>query len=150
MDEQEGKIISTCDIDDNLALQIWTRGKTPRLSVFNKNKNSRKLIYISWIEKRDRNLSVNGKKSGEIFNYQISDLEAAVRKILAEFATKTNFKLKYFKAVIDLEKALARPEPASSKSDLAMLTEAKRSSLWICGLFSGKKFGTVQTVLPVE
>ena len=150
MDEQEGKIISTCDIDDNLALQIWTRGKTPRLSVFNKNKNSRKLIYISWIEKRDRNLSVNGKKNGEIFNYQISDLEAAVRKILAEFATKTNFKLKYFKAVIDLEKALARPEPASSKSDLAMLTEAKRSSLWIADCSQERNSGQFRPFFPLN
>lgn len=131
MDGQEGKIICTCDIDDNLALQMWTRGKTPRLSVLNKVKNSRKLIHVSWLEKRDRTLTINGKKSGQVFIYQVNDLEAAAGKVLTEFATKTNFKLKYFKTVIDLEKALARPEPAGSKSDLAMLTEAKRSSLWI-------------------
>ena len=150
MDGQEGKIISTCDIDDNLALQIWTRGKTPRLSVLNKNKNSRKLIHISWIEKRDRNLSINGKKPGEVFNYQISDLEPAVGKILAEFAVRTNFKLKYFKAVVDLEKALARPEPAGSKADLAMLTEAKRSSLWIADCSDNKNSGRFRPFFPLN
>ena len=138
MDEQ-GKIISSCDIDTNLALQIWTRGKTPRLSIFNKNKNSRKLIHIAWVEKRDRTLSINGKKPGENFNYTVGDFESAIQKILAEYAARTNFKKKYFKVVIDLERALNHPEPAGSKSDLAMMTEEKRSSLWVADCSNGDK-----------
>ncbi len=129
--EEQGKIVSTCDIDTNLALQIWTRGKTPRLSILNKGKNSRKLIHIAWVEKRSRTLSISGKKSGEVFNYNVSDFEPAISKILTEYFARTNFRLKYFKLVIDLEKALHHPELVTHKSDFAMMTEEKRSSLWI-------------------
>jgi len=148
--EEQGKIVSSCDVDENLALQMWTRGKTPRLSIFNKKKNSRKLIFISWVEKRDRTLSINGTKAGESFNYVVGDFEGAITKILTEFATKTNFKTKYFKVVIDLEKALARAEPASSKSDLAMLTEEKRSSLWIADCSQEKNSGEFRPFFPLN
>ena len=79
MDEQ-GKIISTCDVDSNLALQMWTRGKTPRLSVMNKNKNSRKLIHIAWVEKQDRTLAINGKERGETFSYSVKDFDYSLNR----------------------------------------------------------------------
>ncbi len=137
--EEQGKIISSCDVDSNLALQIWTRGKTPRLSLHNKVKNSRKLIPLSWIEKRSRTLSINGKKPGETFTYSVNDFEPAIAKILAEYFARTNFKVKYFKLVIDLEKALHRPEIVMSKSDFAMMTDEKRSSLWIADCSGGDR-----------
>ena len=149
MDEQ-GKIISSCDVDANLALQMWTRGKTPRLSDFNKNKNSRKLIHIAWVEKRDRTLSINGKKPGENFNYVVRDFEPAIQKILSEYAARTNFKVKYFKVVIDLEKALCHPEPAGTKSDLAMMTEEKRSSLWVADSTIDKNSGEFRPFFPLN
>lgn len=130
MDEQ-GKIISTCDIDSNLALQIWTRGKTPRLSVMNRNKNSRKLIHIAWVEKKDRTLSINGRERGETFSYSVKDFEPAIQKILAEYYARTNFKLKFLKLSLDLEKALAHPETILTASELSLMSEEKRSSLWI-------------------
>ena len=130
MDEQ-GKIISTCDVDSNLALQMWTRGRTPRLSVMNKNKNSRKLIHIAWVEKQDRTLAINGKERGETFSYSVKDFEPAIQKILAEFYARTNFKLKFLKLSLDLEKALLRPETIMTPSELSLMSEDKRSSLWI-------------------
>ena len=129
--EEQGKIISSCDVDANLALQIWTRGKTPRLSILNKAKNSRKLIHLSWVEKRSRTLSISGKKHGENINYNVADFGPAVSRILTEYFARTNFKVKFLKLFIDLEKAVHHPEPFSSKSDFAMMTEEKRSSLWI-------------------
>ena len=129
--EEQGKIISSCDIDSNLALQIWTRGKTPRLSILNKCKNSRKLIHIAWIEKRTRTLVISGKKQGENITYNVADFEPAVVKILTEYFARTNFKIKYFKMVIDLEKAIHHPEPVSNKADFAMMTDDRRSSLWV-------------------
>ena len=129
--EEQGKIISTCDVDSNLALQMWTRGKTPRLSVVNKNKNSRKLIHISWVEKQDRTLAINGKERNETFTYTVKDFEPAIQKILTEYYARTNFKLKFLKLALDLEKALARPETIMTASELALMSEEKRSSLWI-------------------
>ena len=137
--EEQGKIISTCDIDENLALQIWTRGRTPRLSIFNKVKNNRKLIHISWVEKRNRTLTINGKKPGESVSYSVADFEPAIVKILTDFAAKTNFKLKFFKLVVDLEKALNRPEVVNSKADIAMMTEDKRSVLWVADCSGGDR-----------
>ena len=147
--EEQGKIVSTCDVDKNLALQMWTRGKTPRLSILNKNKNSRKLIHISWVEKRDRTLSINGKNNGENVTYKVNDFEPTIQKILKDYANNTNFKVKYFKVVIDLEKAINHPEPVSSKSDIAMLSEDKRSSLWIADCSgSDKNSGVFRAFFP--
>ena len=129
--EDKGKIISSCDIDENLALQIWTRGKTPRLSIMNKAKNSRKLIQLAWVEKRDRTLTINGRRRGQTVTYTVRDFEAAVQKILSEYVARTNFKLKYFKLVVDLERAINRPELVTRESDFALMPEDKRSSLWI-------------------
>ena len=137
--EEQGKIISSCDVDENLALQIWTRGKTPRLSLLNKAKNSRKLIHISWVEKRSRTLSINGKKPGEIFSYTVKDFEPTISKILTEYYARSNFKLKFFKLVIDLEKAIHHPELVASKADFAMMTDEKRSSLWIADCSGGDR-----------
>ncbi len=148
--EEQGKIISTCDVDSNLALQMWTRGKTPRLSIFNKNKNSRKLIHIAWVEKRDRTLSINGKKPGESFSYVVKDFEPAIQKILTDYSAKTNFKVKFLKLVIDLEKALNHPELVSSASEFAMLSEEKRSSLWIADCSKDKNSGVFREFFPVN
>ena len=129
--EEKGKIVSSCDVDENLALQIWTRGKTPRLSVFNKAKNSRKLITIAWVEKRNRTLTINGRRRGETESYSVENFEPAIQKILAVYASSQSFKLKYYKLIVDLEKAINRPEVISRESDFALMTEEKRSSLWI-------------------
>ena len=137
--EEQGKIISSCDIDANLALQIWTRDKTPRLSILNKAKNSRKLIHIAWVEKRARTLSISGKKPGENITYNVKDFEPAISRILTEYYARTNFKVKFLKLFIDLEKAVHHPEPFSSKSDFAMMTEEKRSSLWVADCSGGDK-----------
>ncbi|MBQ9433115.1 MAG: hypothetical protein IJU26_02760 [Synergistaceae bacterium] len=137
--EDKGKIISTCDIDDNLALQIWTRGHTPRLSIYNKVKNARKLIHIAWVEKLDRTLTISGKKPGENITYTVKDFVPAISKILTEFYAKTNFKLKFLKLVVDLEKALNRPEIANTKADIAMMGEEKRSALWIADCTGGDR-----------
>lgn len=137
--EEQGKIISSYDIDANLALQIWTRGKTPRLSILNKAKNSRKLIHISWVEKKSRTLSISGKKPGENINYSVNDFGPAISRILTEYYARTNFKVKFLKLFIDLEKAVHHPEPFSSKSDFAMMTEEKRSSLWIADCSGGDR-----------
>ena len=152
MDEQ-GKIISSYDIDENLALQMWTRGKTPRLSIFNKNKNQRKLIHIAWVEKRDRTLSINGKKRDENFSYQVQDFEPAIQKILAAFAVNTNFRVKFFQVVVDLEKALHRPEIVSSAGEIALMSEDKRSSLWINDSSGDREelpFGIFKPFFPVN
>ena len=129
--EDKGKIISSADIDDNLALQIWTRGKTPRLSIMNKAKNSRKLIQLAWVEKKDRTLTINGRRRGQTVTYTVHDFVPTVQKILSEYVARTNFKLKYFKLVVDLERAINRPEIVTRESDLALMTEEKRSALWI-------------------
>lgn len=130
--DEKGKIISTCDIDDNLALQIWTRGRTPRLSVMNKAKNSRKLISIAWIEKKDRTLSIQGRRRGQpATTYTVKDFEPAVQKILTEYVARTGFKVKFLKLVVDLERAINHPEIISRESDFAMMTEERKSSLWL-------------------
>ena len=147
---EQGKIISTCDIDENLALQMWTRGRTPRLSIFNKVKNSRKLIHIAWTEKLDRTLTISGKKGGENITYTVRDFEDAIATILSGFAAKTNFKPKFLKLALDLEKAMNRPEIASTKADIAMMAEDKRSALWIADCSADRNTGVFRPFFPMD
>lgn len=149
--DEKGKIISTCDIDDNLSLQIWTKGKTPRLVIFNKNKNSKKLIHLSWVEIRDRKLSINSKVRGQTVSYTVQDFEPAIQRILTEYVLRTNFRIKFYKLVIDLEKAVFNPEIITSSKDMTLMTEDKRSSLWIADC-SGedKRFGMFRPFFPVN
>ncbi len=149
--DDKGQIISSFDIDENLALQIWTKGKTPRLVIFNKNKNSKKLIHLSWVEKRDRKLSINGKTRGQTISYTVQDFETAIQKILMEYVLRTNFKPKFFRLVLDLEKAVFNPEIITSSKDMTLMTEDKRSSLWISDCTGeDKRFGMFRPFFPVS
>ncbi len=148
---EEGKILSSYEIDDNLALQIWTRGKSPRLSIFNKNKNTRKLIQLSWVEKRDRKLQINSKTRGETVSYIVQDFEHAIQKILEDFTIKTNFRLKFFRVMLDLEKALFNPEIVTSQNGFVMMSDEKRSALFIADCTGeDKKSGVFKNFFPLN
>lgn len=149
--DDKGEIVSSCDVDENIALQIWTKGLSPRLVIFNKNKNSRKLIHLSWMEKRDRKLSVKGKKRLESFNYEIADLVPILQRILSEYAVYTAFRPRLWKFSVDLEKVLHVPEIVTDKGELNLLSEEKRSSLWIADFTEDdKKVGTFRPFFPLS
>ncbi|MBR1603871.1 MAG: hypothetical protein IJ667_10580 [Synergistaceae bacterium] len=149
--DDKGKIVSSRDIDDNLALQIWTKGNAPRLVLFNKVKNTRKLIHLSWVEKRDRKLSINGKKRGESTNYLVQDFEPAVQQILAEYAARTNFiRAKLLQFSLNFEKVVHSPELVTVKNEMTLLSEDKRCALWIADCTGpNKKVGVFRPFFPV-
>ena len=129
--DDKGEIVSSCDVDENIALQIWTKGLSPRLVVLNKNKNSRKLIHLSWMENRERKLAVQGKKRTESFSYEVADLVPLLQRILSEYAVYTAFRPRLWKFSVDLEKVLHAPEIVTDRGELHLLSEERRSSLWI-------------------
>jgi hypothetical protein len=137
--DDKGEIISSCDVDENVALQIWTKGMSPRLVIFNKSQNSKKMIRLSWLENLERKLSLKGKKRGESVEYCLSDLLPNVQRILSEYAVYTSFKLRLWKFASLLEKALHTPAIVSEKGELSLLGEDKRSCLWIADLTEGRK-----------
>ncbi|MDR1648991.1 MAG: hypothetical protein LBR71_01915 [Synergistaceae bacterium] len=137
--DDKGEIISSCDVDENIALQIWTKGMSPRLVIFNKNQNSRKMIRLNWLENLERKLSLKGKKRGESAEYCLSDLLPYCQRILAEYAVYTSFKPRLWKFAGLLEKILHTPAIVSDKGELSLLGEDKRSCLWIADLTDGRK-----------
>ena len=147
--EDKGKIVGNADIDAGLALQIWTKGRMPRLVLSNKVKSTKKMIHLAWVEKRDRKLSINGAKRGETLNYSVADFGPAIQRILVEYVVRTNFRLKMLKFSLDLEKVIHSPELITDKKDLAMLSEDKRSALWIANCTGAdKKEGFFQPFFP--
>jgi hypothetical protein len=137
--DDKGEILSSCDVDENIALQIWTKGLSPRLVIFNKNQNSKKLIRLNWLENLDRKLFVKGKKRGESVGYSLADLLPHLQRILAEYAVYSSFKPRLWKFAITLEKMLHTPTVVTDKGELSLLSEDKRVSLWIADLTSSKK-----------
>ena len=137
--DDKGEILSSCDVDENISLQIWTKGLSPRLVVFNKNQNSRKLIRFNWLENLDHKLSVKGKKRGESAEYSLTDLLPHLQRIIFEYAVYTSFKPRLWKFVAALEKALHTPAIVSEQGEFALLPEEKRSCLWIADITGGKK-----------
>ncbi len=149
--DDKGEIVSSCDVDENIALQIWTKGFSPRLVVFNKNKNSRKLIRFSWMENRDRKLAVKGKKRTESFSYEIANLVPILQRILSEYAVYTAFRPRLWKFSVDLEKVLHAPEVVTDKGELNLLSEERRSSLWIADFTEeDKKMGSFRPFFPLS
>ncbi|GHS85339.1 hypothetical protein AGMMS49957_01230 [Synergistales bacterium] len=138
--DDKGEVVSSFDIDETLALQIWTKGMSPRLVVFNKIQNSRKMIRLSWLEKLDRKLSVKGKKRGESIEYSLHDLLPSLQRVLSEYAVYTSFKPRLWKFTGLLEKVLHTPVIVTAKGELELLSEDKRSSLWIADM-TGEKRG---------
>ena len=136
--DDKGEILSSCDVDENISLQIWTKGFAPRLVVFNKNHNSRKLIRLSWLENLERKLSVKGKKRGQSVEYSLADLLPCTQRIISEYGVYTPFRPRLWKLVGTLEKVFHTPAIVSDKGELAMLSEDKRSCLWLAD-FSGEK-----------
>lgn len=129
--DDKGEIISSADVDETLSLQIWTKGRAPRLVIANKAKGSRKLIQLGWTEKRDRKLSIGGAKRGQSTSYAMEDLAPTVRSILDEYCVRTNFKIRMWKFAASLERMIHVPEIVTDKGELNLLSEEKRSALWI-------------------
>ncbi|MCR5346875.1 MAG: hypothetical protein K6E38_03785 [Fretibacterium sp.] len=131
--DDKGQIVGSADVDENLALQVWTKDHAPRLVIFNKVKNTKKLIHFSWVEKRDRKLNIKGAKRGETISYSVEDFGPALRRIFIKYARSENGKFlqKLREFVVDFDKVVHSPELISNKKELAMLSEDKRSSLWV-------------------
>ncbi|MCL2010892.1 MAG: hypothetical protein FWG71_10185 [Synergistaceae bacterium] len=149
--DDKGEILSFCDVDENISLQIWTKGLSPRLVIFNKKQNTRKLIRFSWLEDLDRKLSVKGKKRGESAQYSLTDLLPHVQRIISEYAVYTSFKPRLWKFVAMLDKTLHTPALVLEKNELAMLQEDKRSCLWLADV-SGeiKGEGSFRPFFPIS
>jgi hypothetical protein len=137
--DDRGEIVSSYDVDENMALQIWTKGLSPRLVVFNKNQNSRKLIRFNWLERTDRRLSIKGKKRGESVEFVLSDLLGPLQHILLEYAVLSHFRTRLWKFTMALEKVLHAPVLVTEKGELALLPEEKRSCLWLADFTEGRK-----------
>ncbi|MDR3230385.1 MAG: hypothetical protein LBT65_03010 [Synergistaceae bacterium] len=137
--DDRGEILSSRDVDENVALQIWTKGQSPRLVVFNKNQNSRKLIRLNWLERSDRKLSIKGKKRGESVEFVLADLLPTLQHILSEYAVLSAFKPRLWKFSLTLEKALHTPAIVTEKGELSLLPEEKRAALWLADLTDGKR-----------
>jgi hypothetical protein len=137
--DDKGEIVSFCEVDENLTLQIWTKGLSPRLGVFNKNQNRRKLVPLRWIEDPERKLSVKGKGRGLTVDYLLSDLLPQLQRILSEYAVYTPFRACHWKFSIVLEKVLHTPAIVLNESEFSLLPEEKRSRLWIVDLTGGEK-----------
>lgn len=149
--DDKGEIVSSCDVDENVALQMWTKGRAPRLVIFNKNKGSKKLIKLGWVEKRDRKLSVGTEKRGASKEYCINDFEPVINRIVSEYAVYANFRGRLWKFAMELERTAHTPEVVTDKGELMMLSEAKRSSLWIADCTGpNRKEGVFRPFFPAS
>jgi hypothetical protein len=137
--DDKGEIISSYDVDENLALQIWTKGLSPRLVIFNKVQNKKKLIRLNWLENTDRTLSIKGKKRGEMLSYTLSNLLSPLQRILAEYAVYTAFKTYLWRFSVTLEKVLHAPAIVFDEGEFSLLPEEKRARLWISDLTGEEK-----------
>jgi hypothetical protein len=148
--DDKGEIISSCDVDENVALQVWTKGASPRLVIYNKNQNSRKLIRFNWLENLDRKLSVKGKKRGTSVEYNLKDLLPRLQRILSEYVVYTSLKPRLWKFSMTLGKALHTPAVVNDKGELALLPEEKRSSLWLAISDDKKGGGSFRPFFPLS
>jgi hypothetical protein len=132
--DDKGEIVSSCDVDENLALQIWTKGLSPRVVILNKNGNKKKFVRLRWFENLGRKLTIKGKKRGENFEYSLSDLLPVLQRTLSEYAVYTMFKPYLWRFSVTFEKVLHAPALVFDKKEFSLLPEEKRARLWIADL----------------
>ena len=148
--DDKGEIVSSCDVDENIALQIWTKGGPPRLVIQNKGQNTRKFIRLNWLEKLDRKLSVKGKKRGESTEYSLADLLPHLQRILEEYSVYSSFKPRLWKLALKFERALHTPEIVSDKGELSILSEGKRACMWVADVTGDiKSEGEFRPFFPI-
>ncbi|GHS97141.1 hypothetical protein AGMMS50276_16680 [Synergistales bacterium] len=132
--DDKGEIISSFDIDEKLALQIWTKGLSPRVVIFNKPLDKKKFVRLSWFEDFDRKLTIKGRKKSEMFEYCVSDLLPAMQRILSEYAVYTSFKPYLWKFAATFERVLHAPAVVLDRKEFSILSEEKRTRLWVADL----------------
>ncbi|MDR1740254.1 MAG: hypothetical protein LBR38_00175 [Synergistaceae bacterium] len=147
--DDKGEIISSCDVDENLALQMWTKGLSPRVVIFNKNAGKKKFVKLSWFEDVGRRLTIKGKKRGVEFSYPLADLVPTMSRILSEYAVYTNFRSHLWRFSLTFERVVHAPAIVFDKSEFATLSEEKRSRLWVADLTGeGKGEGFFRPFFP--
>ncbi|GHV47266.1 hypothetical protein FACS1894204_10460 [Synergistales bacterium] len=132
--DDKGEIISSIDIDEKLSLQIWTKGLSPRVVVFNKLLDKKKFVRLSWFEEFDRKLTIKGRKGSEMFEYAVSDILPAIQRILSEYAVYTSFKPYLWKFAATFDRVLHAPAVVLDRKEFAILSEEKKTRLWIADL----------------
>jgi len=132
--DDRGEVVSSCDVDENLALQVWTKGMSPRVVVFNKNQNKKKFLRPSWFEDLDRKLSIKGKKKFSTVDYALADLLPTMQRIFSEYSVYTPFKPTLWRFAVTLERVLHAPALIFDKNEFSLLPEEKRTRLWIADL----------------
>ena len=147
--DAKGKIVCSEIIDDTLELQIWTKGKTPRLVIVNRAKKTRKLTPLGWLEGAERKLAMRGA-GGKTARYPMEDLEEPVMRMLQIFAQDPLFKGLLWHSSLFLSDMLNSPRSVFERSELALLPEEKRSRLWLADVTDGEEAGRFRPFFPLS
>jgi hypothetical protein len=148
--DEKGEIVSSVDVDENLALQIWTKGGSPRLSVMNRGKDTRKLIRFNWVENPKRKLTMKGRERGKNVEYEMSALDPFLKQILSEYTVYSTFKMFYWPTVTFLMSLAHQPVSVLDASELSMLPETKRSFLWLADYTQSRTNGILRPFFPMS
>lgn len=147
--DEKGIIVCAEEIDEGLELQLWTRGKTPRLVIVNRAKNTKKMSPLSWLEGEERKLSLKGG-GGKTVYYPMDVLEAPVRRMLYRFAQDPVFKGLLWHSVLFLTDLLHAPRSVFDKSEMGLLPEGKRQCLWLADFTDGGGRGFFRPFFPLS
>ncbi len=147
--DEKGIIVCAEEIDEGLELQLWTRGKTPRLVIVNRAKNTKKMSPLSWLEGEERKLSLKGT-GGKTVHYPMEVLEEPVRRMLYRFAQDPVFKGLLWHSVLFLSDLFHTPRSVFDKSEMALLPEGKRWCLWLADFTDGGGQAFFRTFFPLS
>ena len=146
-------IISIRSVDEKLSLGIWAKEGAPRLLIENNSKKTgtkRKFIHLSWMEKKDRKLTMSGQKRNETHNYEIQQLEPIVKQLLEEYSVYSKFKMFYWKAITLLTHMVEAPVNVIDPAEMALMAEKKRCYLWVCDMTKSRNEGFYRPFFPME
>lgn len=147
--DEKGVIVSGEVVDEGLELQLWTRGKTPRLVIVNRVKNTKKMSPLRWLEGEERKLSLKGP-GGRTVHYPVEDLVEPVRRMLYRFAQDPVFKGLLWHSVLFLSDLFHAPRSVFDKSEMALLPEGKRWCLWLADYTDGGGQGFFRPFFPLS
>jgi hypothetical protein len=115
-------------MDDDLTLLLVRSDSLPRLGIYNTNTNKKKYVHLSWAEGAERSLKIKVGKS--VKEYSMDSIIESVTSLIAKGEEVLSLKSLEWRGVQLLGDILHLTKAARSETDLSLIAENKRETLW--------------------
>jgi hypothetical protein len=121
-------VLAEYEVDDDLSLLLAHAGGTPRLGIYNLNSEKKKYIHLSWIEDPSHTLKIKAGRSTK--EYPLRTIMEGVTDLISRSSEALMLNSLSWRGVQLISDLVHIPKTARSESDLSLIADNKRDTLW--------------------